>query len=71
MLELVGMYTTGIPASLTAANGSSLPVLLCPEAIIKSGFKLTRVSASGFLKSILGKSLLTPSTSVEYLSIAC
>ena len=44
--------------------------MLCPDAIIISGCNDIIVSASGFLKSILGRSSLIPSTSAEYLSIA-
>ena len=65
------MYTTLIPASLTNLNGSSLaPLLLWPEAIIKSGSSPIIVSASGFKKSIFSTSLPIPSTSDEYVSIA-
>ena len=41
---------------------------MCPEAIITSGLRATIVSASGFLKSILGISGFNPFTSAEYLS---
>ena len=70
MLQLLGIYATGIPASFINAKGSSSPTLLWPDAITISGFKDIIFSASGFLKSILVISELTPSTSTEYLSTA-
>ena len=69
ILSLLGIYTTAIPASLIALNGSSAsPALLCPEAIIISGSNPTIVSASGDLKSKDSISLFNPSNSAEYLS---